>query len=90
MGPRSIVGTVLRHYHICPSSYYISLARCLHSVILFLITSNIMSLSVLTREELHLHVYAALVQKDLETYRTSVSGDRTNWKLIFEYYLVRL
>jgi hypothetical protein len=49
-----------------------------------------MSLSVLTPEELTLHVYAALVQKDLETYRSCVSRDGTNWKLIFEYHLVRL
>jgi hypothetical protein len=53
---------------------------------------NTMSLPTLTREELKLHLYAALVQKDLEAYHASVSRDGTNfnWKHIFEDHLVCL
>jgi hypothetical protein len=49
-----------------------------------------MSLSTLTQQELKLHFYAVLVQKDLEAYRASVSRDETNlnWKQIFEDHLV--
>lgn len=50
-----------------------------------------MSLSTLTQEELRLHIYAVLVQKDLEAYHASVSSDglNFNWKCIFEDHLVR-
>ena len=51
---------------------------------------NIMSLSTLTQEEITLHFYAALVQKDLDAYITSVSRSRKIWNLTFEHHLVRL
>jgi hypothetical protein len=49
-----------------------------------------MSRSGLTEEELTLHHYAALVQKDLEAYRTCASRDEANWMRTFEHHLVCL
>ena len=49
-----------------------------------------MSLSTLTEEEITLHFYASLVQKDLDIYLTCVSRSGTNWKDTFQDHLVRL
>ena len=51
-----------------------------------------MSMFTLSQEEETLHLYAALVQKDLEAYHACVSRDETDfiWKHIFEDHLVCL
>jgi hypothetical protein len=48
-----------------------------------------MSLYSLTEEELTLHRYAALVQRDLDAYRVCASGDEVAWKTKLEGHLVR-
>jgi hypothetical protein len=49
-----------------------------------------MSLPNLTEEEMTLHFYAALVQRDLDIYLKFGSGSGTNWKETFERHLVRI
>ncbi|KAH9011051.1 hypothetical protein EDB84DRAFT_1569995 [Lactarius hengduanensis] len=46
-----------------------------------------MSLYSLTEEELTLHRYAALVQRDLEAYCVCASGDKVAWKTKLEGHL---